>query len=220
MLGIRRDVVDMLLDIPGRCREIVFVPVCSEDRGGILVETEDRLYLSFHRALLLRLHIVTDSIVLGGDVIFLAIAETVDGEVCLYGVPVIELIDTTDIPAETLIAHLIVCTACDVLTGLRTVRDLIGIVQAGVQGKMLTGCVGEFLTEDTGTVSSEVGCYRLLCLRIGALDVFQVVVLIAVSTMMCERGIGTDLSLIDVQSYTLRQDSVTTDFRVVGDSKL
>ena len=104
---------------------MIFAPVSTEDSGGVCRQSEDGFQFSFHHALFLRLHIVADGIVLCLYIIFLSIAETVNGKVCLQRIAAGEFIDTAHIPAQTLVAHFVVGAACDVFSTLRTVRDFI-----------------------------------------------------------------------------------------------
>ena len=148
MLGVGRQRIGVLVDVARGGRQIVFAPVGTDDGRTALQQTEHGLQVSLHRALLLGLHVVARGIVLGVYGILLAIAEAVDGEVGLQRVAVGELIDTAQIPAEALVAHLVVGASRDVLTRVGTVGDLVTVVQSGIEGQMLVGSVGELLSHD------------------------------------------------------------------------
>ena len=64
--------------------------------------------------------------------------------------------------------------------------------------QMLCRVIGEFLTDDTGAIASEIGCNGFLCLGIRAFHIFQVIVLVTVGTIVCEGGIGADMPFIDI----------------------
>ena len=125
VLGIGCQTVDMLIDIARGCRQIILAPVGPEDGRSVFQESENGFHLAVHHALFLRLHIVAHGIALRSHIVLLAIAETVNGEIRLKRVLRRKLIDTADVPAETLVAHLVVGTARDVRTCLRSVRLLI-----------------------------------------------------------------------------------------------
>ena len=112
---------------------MVFAIVCSEDGGRVGREAEDGFQLAFHRTLLLRLHIVADGIGLGLHVVLFTIAETVDGEVGLQRILRGKFVDTSNVPAEPLVTHLIICATRDIGTSVRTIGNLVGIVKARIQ---------------------------------------------------------------------------------------
>ena len=204
------------MDIARGGRQIVLAPVGPEDGGGVGCQSEDGLQLSLHRALLLGLHIVTDSIVLCLHVVLLAIAEAIDGEVGLQTVATGELIDATHVPAQSFVSHFVVSSARDVRTGLWAVCYLIGIVEASIECQVLVGGIGELLPYDVRTVAREEGGDGPLCLRVRAFHVFQIGGLITVCTIVGERGIGAESVLEDVEADGLRQLSVARHPGVAG----
>ena len=104
--------------------------------------------MSFHHALFLRLYVITDGISLGLHIILLSIAETIDGKVCLKAIAAGEFIDTTYVPTEPFIAHFVVCSTFNIRVCIRTIRYLIGIVEACIQGEVLIECISELLPYD------------------------------------------------------------------------
>ncbi len=125
VLGIGSQGIDALVDIARGGLQVILAPVGTEDGGGVACESKDCLQLAVHHPLFLRLDIVADGIVARGDIVLLAIAETIDGEGCLERILSGELIDTSDIPTEAFVAHLVVGTAGDVGTGVGTGGDLV-----------------------------------------------------------------------------------------------
>ena len=125
MLGIGRQRIDIFVYISRCSCKILLAPVGSEDGCRMLRKTENRFHVAFHHTLFLRLHIVTNSIGIRLHIVLLAIAEPVDRKIGLQRVLGIELIDTTQVPAEALIAHLVIVATRNVLTGFRTIGNLI-----------------------------------------------------------------------------------------------
>ena len=125
MLGIGRQRIDIFVYISrGRCK-ILLAPVGSEDGCRMLRKTENRFHVAFHHTLFLRLHIVTNSIGIRLHIVLLAIAEPVDRKIGLQRVSGIKLINSSYVPTQALITHLIVGAASDVIARLRTVCHLI-----------------------------------------------------------------------------------------------
>ena len=125
VLGIGCERIHMLIDIARGSVEILLSPVGSEDGGRMFGQRENRLHITLHHQLFLGLHIIAYGIGLGCHIVLLTIAETIDGKVGLQRVLGIKFIDTTQVPAEALIAHLVVVATRDVLTGFRTIGNLI-----------------------------------------------------------------------------------------------
>ena len=167
--------IGVLVDVARGGVQIIFAPIGTKDSRGVLHQPQDSLELAFHRALLFGLHIVVDGVVLGDDVILLAIAETVNSEIGLQRVAARELVDAAHVPAQALVAHLVVGTARDVLAGLGTVGNLVGIVDAGIQRQVLVGGIGELLAHEVSTVAREEGRNGRLRLGFRALDIFHIV---------------------------------------------
>ena len=74
---------------------------------------------------------------------------------------------------------------------------------------MLIGGIGEFLSEGVGTIARKQRGYGCLRFCVGALDVFKVVVAIAVSPIVAKRGVRSEAVLIDVERDVLRELSVS-----------
>ena len=103
----------MLVDVARGGHQVVLMPVGTQNGGRMCRQAKDGLQLSFHATLFLRLHVGTngEALVRKVDIILLAIAEAVDGEVGLEGVPGGEFVDAADVPAQALVAHLVVGAA-------------------------------------------------------------------------------------------------------------
>ena len=125
VLGVGCQGIDVLFDVARRGGQVVLAPVGTDDGGGVGGQPKDAFQFALHRTLLLRLHVVADLVGLRLHIVFLAIAETVDGEVGLQRVAIVELIDAAEVPAQALVAHLVVSTTRDVLSCLRAVCDLV-----------------------------------------------------------------------------------------------
>ena len=218
MLGIGRQRIGMLVDVARGRRQIVLAPVGTYDGGTALQQTKHGLQVTLHGTLLLGLHVVADGIVLGLYGILLAIAEPVHGEVSLQRMAIGELIDTAQIPAEALVAHLVVGASRDVLTGVGTVRNLVAVVQSGIECQLAVGSEGELLPNDARAVARKVGGYGLLGLRVRAFLILQRTVLIAVGAVVGKRGIGPKAVLEDVDIDALCQNAMSTDACVAGDA--
>ena len=89
--------------------------------------------------LTLREKIVTHLVRLGFHIVFLAITEAVGGESRLERVLLRELVDTTSIPSEAFVAHLIVSTSRDVSPCVGTVSTFMGIVETDIQSQFVNG---------------------------------------------------------------------------------
>ena len=74
---------------------------------------------------------------------------------------------------------------------------------------MVRGGIGKFLSDDVGTIARKERGDRRLELCVGALDVFLVVVLVAVGAVVGERGVGAEAILIDVKCHILCELAVT-----------
>ena len=111
--------------------------------------------MSFHHTLFLRLYVITDGIGLGLHIILLSIAETIDGEVCLKAIATGEFIDTTYVPTESFVSHFVVCSPFNIWVCIRTIRYLVGIVEACIQGEVLIECIGKLLPYDIRTIACE-----------------------------------------------------------------
>ena len=74
---------------------------------------------------------------------------------------------------------------------------------------MVCGGIGKFLSDDVRSITRKERGDRRLELCVGALDVFLVVVLIAVGAVVGERGVGAKAVLIDIECHILCELSVT-----------
>ena len=83
---------------------------------------------------------------------------------------------------------------------------------------MLIGGVGELLSQNACAIARKQRRYRRLRLCVRALDVLQVVVAIAVGTVVGKRRVRAEAVLVDVKVGTLCQLAITTDTRRVGDA--
>ena len=83
---------------------------------------------------------------------------------------------------------------------------------------MLSGSIGEFLSEDVRAITRKVRGYRPLCFCIRALDIFQVIVLIAVGLVVTERGVRAKAVFVDIKADRLGQYAVAADFAVAGNA--
>ena len=175
--------ISILVDIARGGGEVILAPIGTKDGGGVVHQSQDSLELCLHRALLLGLHIIVDSIGLGGHVILLAVAEPVNGEIGLQGVAAGELVDTAHVPAQAFVAHLVVGTACDVLAGVGAVGDLVGVVDAGIQRQVLVGSIGELLAHEVGAVTREEGGDCRLGFGVRALDILHIVDAVTIGTV-------------------------------------
>ena len=213
MLGIGGKGVHLTADVARRGVQAVAAPVGADDGGRGLRQSEYGLELSLHRALLLRLHVVAYGVGLRLYVVLLAVAEAVDGEAGLQAVAAGHLVDGAQAPAQSLVAHLVVGAADGQSAGggVRAVGDFVGVVEAGVQGQLRIGAVGELLGEQTGAVAGEERGLRGLRLGVAALDVLKAVVAVAVGAVVRERRVGAEAVGADVERSTLGKLTVGGD---------
>ena len=70
---------------------------------------------------------------------------------------------------------------------------------------MLIGGIGEFLSDEVRAIACKKRGYRLLCFCFRTFEVFQVVVLVAVGTVVGERGVRAKAFAVDIKIDRLRE---------------
>ena len=164
VLSVEGEGVDALVDVAGGGEEVVFPPVAADDGGAVVHQAQDGLEVGFVGMLLLGQDEVAHLVTFGGYVVLLAVAEAVGREGGLQGVLLGELVDAAEVPAGSLVLHLVVGSTRDVGVGIGTVGDLVGVVEACVERQVVVGRIGELLPEEVGAVACEEGRDALLCL--------------------------------------------------------
>ena len=216
VLTVEGEGVGTLVNIARCGKEAVLPPVHAEDGGAVFHQSQDALHVSFISMLLLRQHEVSHLVAFGCHFVILAVAETVGSESGLQGVLGSELVDAAHIPAEALVLHLIIGTACHVGVGVGTVGNLIRIVKTSIQSQLVVGRIGEFLSYDAGAVTREEGSDAGLCFSVGAFHILQAIDTVTVCTIVGEGGVGSETMGEDIQCDSFCQLPFPRNTSVAG----